>query len=361
MFFKEKKLKIYKYFLAVFIFFLLIFGGFGLGFSQKDFKPGIIFLSQKWGWFNLGLANASNHFSFLLLQAENCREIVLAYGELTDSRISVCVSAFRGWEKWGFERNDDFHPLWLTWLYWKENPDKQAPLTFDGWARGASGMLNSWKKFMSEYEEPLDDIRNPCHDITLYYSSSVINTPLQNPDTGWRNYSSYYESCEEKFNKFSEYEYDDPEHPLYLFWEQWNTDQSWETDDGQQNLIPPPIFSQWEIGAGLLAESEWNFTRQPFFSSLPGFGGRVASVMDCTCDETKLFYLTPVPGSWSGPYLVRESTDLHPVYGPVSSGRWVLGNVNSGGSCMMTSNTGCYPIPTMFKVQPRPAGVGASQ
>lgn len=335
-----------KYLAVFFVFVFLILVAFGLGALERDFKLARYnFLdfdlkSVKW-------SEASFHHLFYILgTAKNCQTIVSHYDGSSDDS-SKCVSAFSLWKKWGFDNNDDFHPIWLTWLYWQDNPNK-FPLSFNDWHDGISGMNNSWSDFMDNYEGPLDDIYNPCHEIVLHYILA----------SEWPTYSQKYKSCEEKFQAFDEFSYDDPEHPLRLFWQQWNTDQTWDTEEGEQKLIPPPLFEQWEIGAGLLAESEWNFSKQPFFSSLPGFGGRISSIVDCNCSGNTLFYMTPVPGSWSGPYLV-DPGDVH-LFNNISPGNWVLGNVNSGGVCLVVSRTGCDTIPTMFKVQPRPAGVGTS-
>lgn len=72
-----------------------------------------------------------------------------------------------------------------------------------------------------------------------------------------------------------------------------------------------------------------------------------------------MFYVTPVPGSWSGPYIVNIGSDVH-LNGNVTPGSWVLGNVTPGGVCMMNASFGCYGIPAMYDIQPRPAGLGTS-
>ncbi|GEM_PF-5867283 len=344
-----------KYLFVVALFLVLMLAGINFGFLQKDFQPAVVFLSEYFDFSKLKLAEASIHF-FFLFPSDNCREITYSYGVFPE-KMPSCYGIFNSWRKWGFDIDSDSHPLWLVWNYWQENTERRRPITFGEWETGALQMGSSWAPFMEKYEGSVDDIHNPCHEITLYYTSDP-NYTGSFYNKGWGSYGDYYKRCEEKFNETSGFEYDDPDHPLWLFWQMWDSD---EKADNQRSQLPP-LFDQWETGAGLLAQSGWDFARQPFFSSLPGFGGNLSIVHDCTCYfKDKLFYMTPVPGSWSGPYLVTPSSDLHPIYGNISPGRWVLGDVNSGGVCMMRSNTGCYPIPTMFKVQPRPAGIGTSQ
>lgn len=79
-------------------------------------------------------------------------------------------------------------------------------------------------------------------------------------------------------------------------------------------------------------------------ASLPWFGGRIVSNIDCSCSFGQQITITGYPATFSGTYLYVPGETQVKGKGNVISGKFILGKYSSGGECLLIGEP-CYSIP----------------